>query len=251
MSTFIIEARDIRKSFSSDGEPNVVLNNFSLTIALGEFVAIMGPSGSGKSTLLFALSGIDTIDSGEVLFDDKNLATASENELADLRREQMGFVFQQPTMLKNLNILDNIILPSMNTRRSDRDLIVEEARSIMADLSISHLEDREITQTSGGELQRAAIARALMGSPKVIFGDEPTGALNTKTADEIMEAFEQINQSGTTVVLVTHDARVASRAGRVVFMRDGKIAEDVLLSEGLSLDERRDAVARQMNGLGI
>ncbi|MHA2788800.1 ABC transporter ATP-binding protein [Corynebacterium sp. S7] len=228
MSTNIIEARNIRKSFSSDGAENLVLNDVSLTITPGEFVAIMGPSGSGKSTLLFALSGIDAINSGEVLFDDHNLATASENELADLRRDEMGFVFQHPTMLKNLNILDNIILPSMKSRRSDREAIVQEARSIMVDLGISHLEDREITQTSGGELQRAEIARALMGSPKVIYGDEPTGALNTKTADEIMEAFEEINQAGTTVVLVTHDVRVAARAGRVLFMRDGKIKEDVV-----------------------
>ena len=216
------------KSFGEGDERRKVLDGVSVEINEGEFVSVMGPSGSGKSTLLFALSGMDSVDSGKVAFDGKDLSALSENELADVRRTKMGFVFQQPTLLRNLNILDNIILPSMRDRRANGREITEKARALMNQTGVAELENREITQASGGQLQRVGICRALMNDPKVIFGDEPTGALNSTSANDIMELLADIHRSGTTILLVTHDVRVAAKTERVLFLFDGKIAGEYL-----------------------
>ena len=224
----IIAGKNVVKSFGKGAEKRNVLDHVSVAIHEGEFVAVMGPSGSGKSTLMFALSGMDRIDDGEVTFDGLSLATLSEDELADVRRQKMGFVFQQPTLLKNLNILDNIILPAMRDRRATGTELNEKARMLMAKTGIAGLEDRQITQASGGQLQRVGICRALMSDPKVIFGDEPTGALNSESASEIMELLAEIHRSGTTIVLVTHDVKVAAKTERVLFLFDGQIAGEYL-----------------------
>lgn len=225
----IIVGEDVVKSFGKGDEKRNVLDGVSIEINEGEFVSVMGPSGSGKSTLMFALSGMDGIDSGKVTFGGKELSTLSENELADIRRMNMGFVFQQPTLLKNLNILDNIILPSMRDNRKNGVQITEKARMLMDKTGIAGLENREITQASGGQLQRVGICRALMSNPKVIFGDEPTGALNSKSANEIMKLLAEIHRSGTTIMLVTHDIKVAAKTEKVLFLFDGKIAGEYLM----------------------
>ena len=193
----ILSGENIVKSYGNGAEKCNVLNGVSLSVKEGEFVAIMGPSGSGKSTLMFAMSGMDEIDSGKVLFDGIDLAGFREEELADIRRTKMGFVFQQPTLLKNLNILDNIMLPSMPGRRKKVKQLTEKARMLMKKTGIGKLENRDTTQVSGGQLQRAGICRALMCDPKIIFGDEPTGALNSNAAQEIMDIFSKINREGT------------------------------------------------------
>lgn len=249
----IITAQNIIKKFGVGDEEQVVLRDISLTIQAGEFVAIMGPSGSGKSTLMHALSGMDKVTEGQVTFDGKVLALLKENELADLRRNKMGFIFQQPTLLKNINVLDNIILPAMRDKRKHRSTIIKKAQELMERTGISGLEKRDITQMSGGQLQRAGICRALLSNPKVIFGDEPTGALNSKSAKEIMNIITQINQNGTTVMLVTHDAQVAAKTERILFMRDGQIATEMTLPRynGQGLHERIDKVTAIMKELGI
>ena len=218
----------------------------SVEINEGEFVAVMGPSGSGKSTLLFALSGMDGVDSGKVAFDSRELSTLSENELADIRRTKMGFVFQQPTLLKNLNILDNIILPSMRDHRKNSVKITERARALMKKVDIMALENREITQASGGQLQRVGICRALMNNPKIIFGDEPTGSLNSKSANEIMKLLAEIHRSGTTILLVTHDVNVAAKTERVLYLFDGKIVGEYLAG---IYDEASDGLTAREEGL--
>lgn len=225
----IISCENIVKSFGVENEKRNVLDGVSLDIHEGEFVSVMGPSGSGKTTLMFALSGMDAVDSGTVVFDGSSLSTLSENKLADIRRTKMGFVFQQPTLLRNLNILDNIILPSMRDRKKDREGLSEKARKLMEKADISGLENRQTTQASGGQLQRVGICRALMHDPKVIFGDEPTGALNSKSANEIMRLLAGIHQTGTTILLVTHDAKIAARTERVLFMIDGNITGEYQL----------------------
>ena len=225
----IIVGEDVVKSFGKGDEKRNVLDGVSVEINEGEFVSVMGPSGSGKSTLMFALSGMDGVDSGKVTFGGKELSTLSENELADIRRMNMGFVFQQPTLLKNLNILDNIILPSMRDNRKNGVQITEKARMLMDKTGIAGLENREITQASGGQLQRVGICRALMSNPKVIFGDEPTGALNSKSANEIMKLLAEIHRSGTAIMLVTHDIKVAAKTDRVLYLFDGKIAGEYLM----------------------
>lgn len=243
----------IVKSFGEGDEKRNVLDGVSIEINEGEFVAVMGPSGSGKSTLMFALSGTDDVNGGKVVVDGRDLSEMGENELSDLRRTQMGFVFQQPTMLKNLNILDNIILPSMRGNRKNAAKMTDKARVLMKRVGIAELEKRDITQVSGGQLQRAGICRALMNSPRIIFGDEPTGALNSQSAQGIMDLFSEINAEGTAVMLVTHDAKVAARTERIMFMRDGAIISDLELPkfDGTDMDGRVEKVTAKMKEIGI
>lgn len=249
----MITAEGIVKSFGQGAETSRVLDGVSVEIHEGEFVAVMGPSGSGKSTLMYALSGMDGVDSGKITFEGQDLSTLRENELADIRRTKMGFVFQQPTLLRNLNLLDNIILPSMRDNRKNAAQITERARALMKKVGIAELEQRDITQVSGGQLQRADICRALMSTPRIIFGDEPTGALNSRSAEEIMNIFSEINADGTTVMLVTHDAKVAARTERILFMRDGKIVSELRLpkSNDIGRDGRMQEVTAMMREIGI
>lgn len=221
---------EIIKSLGNGAEKRSVLNRVSIEIGEGEFVSVMDPSGSGKSTLLYTLSGMEPIDSGKVIFENQKLSELSDDKLSDLRRNRMGFVFQQPTLLKNLSILDNILLPQMRDNRRNIKKLTEKAEMLMKQMGIGELKDREITQASGGQLQRAGICRALMSSPKIVFADEPTGALNSKSSDEIMALFSGIHRAGTAILLVTHDAKVAARAQRVLFMQDGKIVRNLVLS---------------------
>ncbi len=249
----IIMAKNIIKSFGVGSENRNVLDSVSVDVVEGEFVAVMGPSGSGKTTLIFALSGMDNIDSGKVIFDDQDISALSEKEMADLRRIKMGFVFQQPTMLKNLNILDNIVLPSMRDNRKKGSKISVNAKTLMGKVGITELENRDITQVSGGQLQRAGICRALINSPKIIFGDEPTGALNSKTSREIMEIFSELNREGITIMFVTHDATVAAQTERILFMIDGKIVSEVHLPKfnGSELEMRIEKVRGEIRKVGI
>lgn len=224
----ILSAQNLLKYF--DDPQNPILNKIDLELYQGEFVAVMGPSGSGKSTLLYALTGMDHINDGTVLFEDQPLTDLSDDQLADLRRHKMGFVFQQPTMLANLTLLDNILLPAWQDS-SDRQELTRKAQQLMEMTGISGLEQRDITKVSGGQLQRAGICRALMGNPSILFADEPTGALNSKTAEEIMNLFARIHHQGTAILLVTHDVHVAAYADRVIFMKDGQIADQLLFSQ--------------------
>lgn len=220
----IVVGKQIIKTFGMGSEQTRALDGVSAAVAKGEFVAVMGPSGSGKTTLMFALSGMDTVDDGKVLFDGQDLAALKENELANLRRTRMGFVFQQPTLLKNLNLLANIVLPAMRGNEKKAAALAAKGRALMEKMGIAGLEKRDVTQVSGGQLQRAGICRALMDDPEIIFGDEPTGALNSKSTAEVMDILTKINEEGTAILLVTHDAKVAAHAHRVLFMRDGQLA---------------------------
>jgi putative ABC transport system ATP-binding protein len=239
----LITSENITKSFGLGAEKRNVLEGISVDIRQGEFVAVMGPSGSGKSTLLYTLSGMDRVDSGKVTFDGADMSAIKENELADLRRTKMGFVFQQPTLLRNLNILDNILLPSMRDGRRNGARLTEKAKILMEKTGISGLEMRDISQASGGQLQRVGICRALMGDPKIIFGDEPTGALNSTSANEIMHLLAEIHRTGVTIMLVTHDFRVAAKTERVLFIFDGKIAGEY--QPGLYDEARDDLKSRE------
>lgn len=259
MMKTLISSENIVKSYGNENSANDgaekrnVLDGVSVSVSEGEFVTIMGPSGCGKSTLLFAMSGMDTIDSGAVFFENKDLTLFKEQELADLRRTKMGFVFQQPTLLKNLNILDNIILPVMSGNKKSSAKTVENAKMLMQKIGISELEKRDITQASGGQLQRAGICRALMSEPKIIFGDEPTGALNSKSADEVMDILVKINAEGTAILLVTHDAKIAAHSQRILFMCDGKIVNEMNLAklDGKDIDGRTKKIITNMQEIGI
>ncbi|MGM0212914.1 ABC transporter ATP-binding protein [Enterococcus sp. AZ109] len=242
----LIQGKKIIKSFGDGLEKVQILKDVDIQIEEGQFVAIMGPSGSGKSTLMYALSGMDTIDSGEVIFDDQVINQMNEVELADLRRQKMGFIFQQPTFLKNLSIIDNIILPNLKEKASSMDDLAKRAEDLMSKVGIGELKDRKINQVSGGQLQRAGICRALMGQPRVIFGDEPTGALNSKAAQEILTILSKINAEGTTIIIVTHDAKVAAQSERVLFVGDGQLIDELYLGKfnNQALERRMELVTQ-------
>jgi len=249
----IITGKNIVKTFGTGAEQAKALNGVNAEIGKGEFVAVMGPSGSGKSTLLFALSGMDDITSGSVKFGDTELSKLRENELADVRRTKMGFIFQQPTMLKNLNLLDNIILPAAQDGKAVIAKLTQKAKALMKKTGIDGLENRDTTEVSGGQLQRAGICRALMNSPEILFADEPTGALNSKSAEEIMGLLVDINKEGTAILLVSHDAKIAARADRILFTKDGNIVSELRLQKwnGADIAVRTDKVLAQMAAVGI
>ena len=242
--TNILEARKVNKTYiTGKGNSQQVLRDIDLKIRGGEFVSVMGPSGSGKSTLLYNISGMDRVTSGSVEFCGKEMSAMDEDKLSELRLSMMGFIFQQSNLLKNLNIFDNIILSAYLKKGASRRKINERAMKLMEQTGIVEMSDNDITQASGGQLQRAAICRALINNPIIVFGDEPTGALNSKAASEVMDILVDINRSGTTILLVTHDAKVAARTERILFMTDGVIAEEKQL--GKYRGENGDIRARE------
>lgn len=218
-----LSTSELCKTYIVNKRQNNVLKNVSLTVEEGEMVAVMGPSGSGKSTLLYTASGMDTVTFGSVRFFGRELSALSDDAMADLRLTEMGFVFQQMHMLKSLTVLDNIILPAFQAKRADRKAIVARAEALMKKLGIIELANNDIREASGGELQRACICRSLINSPRMIFADEPTGALNRQASEEVMAEFCRINAEGVTILLVTHDAKVAAKCSQVLYLVDGSI----------------------------
>src|SRR6056297_916981 len=227
----ILETRNLSKSYLVNERTKPVLKGIDLSIKEGEFVSVMGPSGSGKSTLLYNVSGMDKMTEGEVIFAGSKINELSEKDLSKLRLKKMGFVFQQINLLKNLGIIDNIILSAYMADEFEKDEINKKAIALMEKTGIEDLADNDITQASGGQLQRAAICRALINDPLVLFGDEPTSALNSKAASNIMDIFHSINEEGTTVMMVTLDVKVASQSERVLFMLDGNIEGEYILGK--------------------
>lgn len=223
----MIKVNGICKKF---GE-NEILKNIDFHIKKGEFVAVMGQSGCGKSTLLYSISGMDQPTSGEVLFEGQKLSYVSEKEMEKLRLNRMGFIFQKANFLKNLSIEDNIVFPAFQTGKKSRGEVVKEAEKLMEQMGILPIAKHDIRKVSGGQLQRAAICRAMINHPAVLFGDEPTGALNSSATIEVMDIINRINRQGTTVLLVTHDAKVAARADCVIYLEDGSIKEALELGK--------------------
>ncbi|MBO4618211.1 putative ABC transport system ATP-binding protein [Lachnospiraceae bacterium YSD2013] len=247
MST-VIDVKDLCKTYVVNKKHNNVLKNVNFHIDEGEMVAIMGPSGSGKSTLLYTVSGMDKMTAGNVTFCGKELANLSDNEMADVRLDDMGFIFQQMYMMKNLTILDNIILPAVKSNRNHekRSETEKRGRALMKKLGIEETADNDINEVSGGQLQRACICRSMINNPKVIFADEPTGALNRTSSDEVMCEMVKLNKEGTTVMLVTHDVKVAAKCTRVLYIVDGNIQGEYNLGSYNKPEELRDR-ERQLN----
>lgn len=236
----ILEVKDLCKTYIVNKRQNNVLRNVSFHIDKGEMVAVMGPSGSGKSTLLYAVSGMDKMTAGNVNFCGKNLQDMKENDLAKMRLDDMGFIFQQMYMMKNLSILDNIILPAVKSEKNktSRKEIMKKGQELMHKLGISDIAENDINEVSGGQLQRACICRSMINDPDMIFADEPTGALNRTSSDEVMNELTKLNEGGTTVMLVTHDAKVAAKCTRVLFIVDGNIKGEYNINRERSLRDR-------------
>ena len=221
----VLQAKGLCKTYIVNKRQNNVLKNVDLTVDEGEMLAIMGPSGSGKSTLLYCVSGMDRATSGDVVFNGRDTTKLRERELARLRLEEMGFIFQQMYMMKNLSVLDNIILPAVKSKKNkeSRRQTEERGRALMRRLGIADVGGNDINEVSGGQLQRACICRSMINSPKMIFADEPTGALNRASSDEVMNELLSLNRDGTTVMCVTHDPKVAAKCSRVLYLVDGGI----------------------------
>ena len=255
----LLEAKNIRKVYATRFGGNQVqaLTDVSFTVDEGEYVAIMGESGSGKTTLLNILAALDRPTSGTVLLDGKDISAIRENQLAAFRRDQLGFVFQDFNLLDTFSLKDNILLPlvlqGMNWREMEANLL-----PIANQLRIANLLEKYPYEVSGGQKQRAAVCRALITHPRLILADEPTGALDSRATDAMLDVFQQINQTGQTLLMVTHSLKAASRAGRILFIRDGQVYHQLYrsemtneqfyekISDALTVMTRKDAMDGEM-----
>lgn len=214
----MIEIKNVSKTYGIGETAVKALDNVSLNIEDGEMIAIIGASGSGKSTLLHILGGLDSEAEGQVLYDDKNILKMDDETLSEFRLENIGFVFQFFNLIPELTAEENIVLPNM-MRGKKANLSTELCSQLGIESRLKHYPD----ELSGGQKQRVAIARALANNPKVVFADEPTGALDFKTSGEIMQVFKTLNESGTTVVIITHDMEIAKNCNRIIEISDGRI----------------------------
>lgn len=255
----LLEAKNIRKVYATRFGGNQVqaLTDVSFTVDEGEYVAIMGESGSGKTTLLNILAALDRPTSGTVLLDGMDISAIRENQLAAFRRDQLGFVFQDFNLLDTFSLKDNILLPlvlqGMNWREMEANLL-----PIANQLRIANLLEKYPYEVSGGQKQRAAVCRALITHPRLILADEPTGALDSRATDALLDVFQQINQTGQTLLMVTHSLKAASRAGRILFIRDGQVYHQLYrgemtneqfyekISDALTVMTRKDAMDGEM-----
>lgn len=222
----MIKLEKLSKAYETDGVETPVLFDVDLKIDSGEFVAIMGPSGSGKSTLMQILGFLDRPSTGKYFFDGKDTASFSDDELAALRNARLGFIFQAFNLLPRTTVLENVKLPlqySPMTKEKDKDGLATEA---LKSVGLEHRINFLSNQLSGGEKQRVAIARALVLKPKVIFADEPTGNLDSKSGSQVMEILDQLNEQGHTIILVTHESNTARFAKRIISISDGRIVKD-------------------------
>lgn len=241
----ILEAHNLCKSYSNGNKMQHVLKNLDLQIREGDFTVIMGSSGSGKSTLLYALSGMDKASLGTIHFEEKDITNYSSDKLAVFRREHCGFVFQQVYLNATMSILDNIILCGLLVSK-DKKGIVKRAKELLLQVGLSEESFNKLpSQLSGGEAQRAAIVRALINQPEIVFADEPTGALNSDNSKHVLDVFTQMNEQGQSIVMVTHDMKSARRANRVLYLKDGVIEAELELGKYKPNDSERHATLRK------
>lgn len=230
MKSILLSGKNVCKSFSQNGENTEILRSVSLDIYEGDFTVIMGASGAGKSTLLYALSAMDGITGGEVVFKGKKLSGLPENKMARLRAGEFGFVFQQTHLVSNLTLFENVAVAGYSGKSGgDIKAIREKAERLLSQMHAVGAKDRLPSRVSGGEAQRAAIARAMINDPAIIFADEPTGALNKANSDEVLDLLSKLNANGQSILMVTHDVRAAIHGNRVLYLEDGQILDELSL----------------------
>jgi putative ABC transport system ATP-binding protein len=251
MGNVIISTNKLCKTFSNGGVQQHVLKNLDIEIYEGDFTVIMGSSGAGKSTLLYALSGMDKPTLGSIKFNDNEISKLSNDKLAVFRRLNCGFVFQQMFLMDNMSILDNILMSGLLIS-SDRKAIAERAKELLTQVGLTEtIWSKFPSQLSGGEAQRAAIVRALINSPRVVFADEPTGALNSAAGKAALDVLTEVNSRGQSIIMVTHDLKSARRGNRILYMRDGAIQGVCDLGRYVTGDRaRHDKLQAFLNEMG-
>ena len=247
----IIKTTGLCKSFSNGGLQQHVLKNLNVEIYEGDFTIIMGASGAGKSTLLYSLSGMDKPTLGKITFNEEEITDMSIDELALFRRNNCGFVFQQTYLIDSMSVLDNVLVSGLLVNKNKKE-VIEKAKETLKKVDINEeLWHKFPTQLSGGEAQRVGIARALVNNPKLVFADEPTGALNSKTGKDVLDALTEFNNNGQSIVMVTHDKNSARRGNRIIYLKDGEIAGVCDLGKYISGDkERHQKLTDFLNAMG-
>lgn len=238
MKKTMIRAENVCKSFANNGGQQHVLDMVTLDLYEHDFTVVMGSSGAGKSTLLYALSVMDQINAGSVYYRDQLISARKEQELAKLRSEEFGFVFQQTHLVSNLTLFENVAVAGYLNRNKTQKEIDQRANELLQQMHVLDASKRLPSQVSGGEAQRAAIARAMINEPGIIFADEPTGALNRHNTDEVLNLLSELNQQGQSILMVTHDIRAAIRASRLLYLEDGKILDEMELPPYAQQDAR-------------
>lgn len=239
MKKILLKTENLSKSFSNGGAMQHVLRNIDLELYQGDFTVIMGASGAGKSTLLYALSGMDTPTLGKITFGDQVISDLNQDGLAVFRREHCGFVFQQIYLIDTMSVMDNILAAGLLVNK-DKKALVKRAEELFKAVDISkEMQKKFPTQISGGEAQRVGIVRALINSPEILFADEPTGALNSKTGIDVLDTLTRFNDKGQSVVMVTHDMRSARRGSRILYLKDGVILGECKLGKYIHGDRAR------------
>lgn len=238
MKNTILSAKGLCKSFAHNGGQVHVLSHVDFELYEGDFTVIMGASGSGKSTLLYALSGMDRATAGQVIYNGTDLVTMKEKELAKLRHTDFGFIFQQMHLVSNLSLFENIAVSGYLNKSKSSTEVKNRTEQLLEHMGISHIKTHLPSQVSGGEQQRCAIARAVINTPKLLFADEPTGALNRKNSTDVLNLLTELNKSGQSILMVTHDMKAALRATRILYLEDGKIIGELPLPPYNSDEEK-------------
>lgn len=235
----IIETKKLCKTFSNGGVQQHILKNLDLEIYEGDFTIIMGASGAGKSTLLYSLSGMDKPTLGKIIFNNEEITKMNIDKLANFRRKNCGFVFQQNYLIDSMSVLDNVLVSGLLVNKNKKE-VTARAKELLKKVDITEkLWNKFPTQLSGGEAQRVGIARALINTPKLVFADEPTGALNSKTGKDVLDTLTEFNNKGQSIVMVTHDIKSARRGNRIIYLKDGEVAGICDLGKYIPNDEER------------
>lgn len=234
MKSVILEGRGITKKFEETDQH--VINNVNIELYADDFTVIMGASGAGKSTLLYSLSGMNAIDEGNILYHDDDISTINEKQKAKLRSDDFGFVFQQTNLVSNLTLFENIAVAGYLNRKRTTSETDEKVKQLLKQMDVAHAMDRLPSKVSGGEAQRAAIARAIINDPKLLFADEPTGALNRRNSDEVLSILLKLHEQGQSILMVTHDMHAAAHGTRILYMEDGKILAELKLASMIKDD---------------
>lgn len=243
----IISAKALTKSYQTGKTEVPVINGINLELYKGDFTVIMGSSGSGKSTLLYLLSGLEVPSGGEIWLEDKPVHSLDEKMMTLIRREYIGFVFQDFNLVPNLTFLENVLIPAYLVK-NDRQALRKKASELMSKMDILDLADRLPSEVSGGQQQRCSMARAIINNPRVVMADEPTGNLNSASSEAVLDILTELNENGQNIVMVTHEVKSACRANRIIFLKDGHIEDELNFETTMDFDQKEIQLLKWLAG---